>query len=160
MVSQTPWPTEFAQSQENQQIFDNSFNRRSLGNPPLAFTFPMPFMPSQQTAAAEGWLTQDLAALPELGENGPARGRKCFSHPVFRYSQWTGSHKWEDSNTVWPTEKTSVDTGITLYEAAKAKTCGSCPLLCCGHSHGNLLSFSISSSKRGSGTKFLQNLRR
>lgn len=47
MVSQTPQPTEFAQLQENQQIFDNSFNHKSLGNPPLAF------MSSQQTAAAE-----------------------------------------------------------------------------------------------------------
>lgn len=32
--SGTLWPKEFTQPQENQQIFDNSLNRRSLGNPP------------------------------------------------------------------------------------------------------------------------------
>lgn len=39
MVSPTPQPAGFAQSQENQQVFDNSFNHRSLGNLPLPFPF-------------------------------------------------------------------------------------------------------------------------
>lgn len=116
MVSPIPQPAGFAQSQENQQVFDNSFNRRSLGNPPLPFPFlwHLCLASKLQQLRADSGKVQQLCR--RLGENGRAEGQEMLQSPFFQLQ----------ANELAPInekiliqfdqlKKPSVDTQITLY---------------------------------------------
>lgn len=130
---------------------------RELRRSSPAVHLPLAFMSIQQTPAAEGWFRQGSAALPELGENGPARGRNCFSHLFFQLQ----ANELAPINEKILTRFDQLKHRVLIHRSLSSKLqrpelIAAAHYFCRGHSRGNLLGFSISSSERGSATKFLQ----
>lgn len=158
MVSQMPQLTEFAQWQENQQIFDNSFNRRSLGNPPLPFTFLWLLCLAsklQQLGADSGKVQQLCRSWGRMAW----QGQGLFQSPVFQLQANELTPINEKILIQFDQQKNQVLIHRSLStKLQRLKLTAAAHYFCRGHSCGNLLSFSISASKRGSDTKFLQKL--